>query len=247
MTETPVPGPVPRFELARWRDEFGVVAGITGRGGGEPPFDLGLAGTHTPVERVMGHWRNFQQSFPGFDGVVVARQVHGTEIRWQGPSQGLLIQDDADGHGTGSPRLLLGVTVADCIPVYLVDPGERLVALVHAGWRGVAGGILPLAVELLRAKGSHVENVLVHCGVGICGGCYEVGPEVFAACGLDPPPAGRGELDLRALLTHQALMAGVVHISTSPFCSSHDQDRFFSHRGSGGKDGRGVAFLGLLG
>ncbi len=157
-----------------------------------------------------------------------------------------MIQAGADGHGTESPGLLLAVTVADCVPVYLVDPIRRQVVLLHAGWRGLAAGILRVGLDLLRLKGSPVEDLLLHCGVGICGRCYEVGSEVFAQCGLTPPEEGWGLLDLRAMLTDEARAAGVVHISTSQFCSKHDSAHFMSHRRSGGNDGRMVAYLGLL-
>jgi len=245
MTETPVAGAVPRFELAAWR-RSGIVAGITGRGEAAEPFDLGLAGITTPVGRVMDHWRLLRESLPEFSGLAVARQVHGTEILWHQCAAGLQIHEGADGHATDRAGLLLGVTAADCIPIYVADPMRRVVALLHAGWRGVAGGILRRGVELLVRWGSNVDNLLVHCGVGICGACYEVGSEVFAACGLGAPAGGKGTLDLRALLAEQAVHLGVKHISTSQLCSRHDAPGFFSHRGSGGRDGRMVAYLGLL-
>lgn len=244
MTEEPIEGPVPRFELAGW-GELGITAGITGRGHRTPPFDLGLGGSQTPVGRVLDHWREFHQSLAGFSGMVVSRQIHGTEIHWHDRIAGLLIQDGADGHGTETAGVLLAVTVADCIPVYLVDPRSRRAVLVHAGWRGVAAGILGKAVRLLEAKGSPARHLIVHCGVGICGSCYEVGCEVFEGCGVPAPANGRGNLDLRARLVEQARSIGVVNVSTSQFCSRHDGALFFSHRGSGGGDGRMVAYLGL--
>lgn len=245
MTETPVPGPVPRFEIAAWR-EFGVVAGITGRGSGSPPFDLGLAGTATPVGVVMDNWRRLLQSVPEFHAVILARQIHGTSIRWHAGGAGLVIQYDLDGHATDRPGCLVAVTLADCIPVYIVDPVRRQVCLLHAGWRGTAAGILPAGLAEMRAHGSSVENMLIHCGIGICGKCYEVGSEVFVSCGLTPPNGARGYLDLRDVLIRQARQAGVSKISTSPLCSAHGSDHFFSHRASGGADGRMVAYLGLV-
>lgn len=245
MAETPVAGAVPRFELADWRDHHGVVAGITGRGSAIP-FDLGLAGVSAPVGQVMDRWRELRNSLPEFSALFVSRQVHGTEIVWHQAGNGLVILEGADGHGTGTPGLLLGVTVADCIPVYLVDPLRRAVLLLHAGWRGVAEGILPRGVELLLRQGSRVEDLLVHCGIGICGLCYEVRSEVFHACGLSAPEGGKGRLDLREVLSGQAVNMGVEKVSTSQFCSKHDGGLFFSHRGSGGADGRMVAYLGLL-
>ncbi len=186
MTEAPVPGPVPRFEIAEWR-QFGVVAGVTGRGESGHPFDLGLAGASTPVGRVMNNWRALLGALAPFRGATISRQVHGILVRWQSTADGLVIQEGADGHATEEAGGLLAVTVADCVPVYLVDPEERRAALLHAGWRGTAAGILRPGIEGLRQKGSSVERLLMHCGVGICGECYEVGSEVFAACGLTLP------------------------------------------------------------
>ena len=189
MIETPVEGPIPRFELAGWREELGVIAGITGRGEGGRPIDLGLGGS-SPAGEVLDRWGALRRTVPGVRGIVVSRQVHGTQVLWHEDAHGLVIHEGFDGHATCSPGLLLAVTVADCIPVYLVDPVNRAVALLHAGWRGVAGGILAAGLEELGRRGSRVENVLVHCGVGICGSCYEVGREVFAGCGLPVPIGG---------------------------------------------------------
>ena len=246
MAETRVPGPVPRFELAEWKDRFGVLAGITGRGEDPAPFDLGLAGRTAPVGEVMGRWRAFRGSLPEFPGIVLARQVHGTAVLWHAAASGLVILTEADGHATATPGLLLAVSVADCIPIYLVDPARRTIALLHAGWRGTAAGILARGLALLGEQGSSPKNVVMHCGVGICGPCYEVGSEVLEGCGLPVPAGGRGPLDLRAALAVQARELGVGEVSASPLCTRHDGSAFFSHRGSGGADGRMVAYLGLL-
>jgi YfiH family protein len=244
MIETPIPTAVPRYEIEEWRD-LGVVAGITGRGTGSASFDLGFAGT-TPVGMVMDHWRRFQESLPDFRSVTVSRQVHGTAIRWHPGGEGLVVQYGLDGHATEAPGALIAITVADCVPVYLLDPKERRVCLLHAGWKGTAAGILPAGIQEMAAHGSSVDNLLMHCGIAICGCCYEVGHEVFAACGVTLPTGPKGYLDLREVLMGQARRAGVTNISTSPFCSAHDSDRFFSHRASRGADGRMVAYLGLV-
>lgn len=245
MTESPVPGTIPRYELTEWRERYGVVAGITARGTGPAPFDLGLAGVAAPVGAVLDRWLALKRAVPGFTGVVVSRQVHGAKVQWHDAALGLVVLEGVDGHATDVSGILLAITAADCVPVYLVDPVRRAVALVHAGWRGTAGRILARGLETLVARGSLVDNVLVHCGVGICGRCYEVTSEVFSACGVAAPPTGKGPLDLRSLLVEQARHCGVDSISTSQFCSSHDSAAFFSHRASGGADGRMVAYLGF--
>ena len=246
MTERPVPGPVPRFELPEWKEQYHAVAGITGRGEPSAPFDLGLSGATAPVGQVMARWRALRESLPGFHGTVVARQIHGTRVLWHPAATGLLIHDDADGPATANSGILLAVTATDCIPVYLVDPDRRFIALLHAGWRGTAAGVVAAGVALLRAQGSSPRDVVMHCGIGICGTCYEVDSEVFSGCGLPVPSGGKGRLDLRAVLAEQARQLGVGRVTTSAFCSAHDRGAFFSHRASGGADGRMVAYLGLL-
>jgi YfiH family protein len=246
-TEVPVAGAVPRFEVAGWRERYGVVAGITGRGGEEGRgFDLGLW-TEAPVGEVMTRWRAFRRAEPGMHATILGNQVHQTTVAWHRDGIGWVQIEGVDGHATATPGLLLTVTVADCIPVYLVDPKRRTIGLLHSGWRGTAGGILRQGVETLAgATKSSPGDIVMHCGVGICGRCYEVGSEVMAGCGLLAAGPGPWHADLRAVLTEQARALGLREISTSQFCSAHDRRLFYSHRASGGTDGRMVAYLGLL-
>ena len=237
--------PVPRYELTEWRERYGVSAGITIRGNGAVPFDLGLAGVTTPIGEILPRWRAFRAAVPGFTGVVISQQVHGTKVLWHEAARGMIIEDGADGHATAAPGVLLAVSVADCIPVYLVDPVGRRVALLHAGWRGTAAGVLGQGLELLAARGSLVENVVIHCGIGICGECYEVGSEVLTACGVPAPEGIRQRLDLRSILKRQAREMSVAKVSTSDHCSAHGGSEFFSHRASGGAAGRMIAYLGF--
>jgi copper oxidase (laccase) domain-containing protein len=141
--------------------------------------------------------------------------------------------------------MLLTVTIADCVPVYLLVPG-RGVALLHAGWRGTAGGILGRGLErLLAATGSSSTKVVMHCGIGICGDCYEVGSEVMIGCGVPAPGQGPWYLDLRDCLLGQASKLDLGHVTTSAWCSAHDRTNFYSHRASAGTDGRMVAYMGM--
>ena len=245
LAEEPVAGELPLHELRRWREDLGVVAGISGRGSEPGPgFDLGLW-SEAPVGEVMRRWRRFRSAFPGFSTVVLGNQVHGTEVRTAGAAGGWLQVEGVDGWVTTAPGVLLTVTLADCIPVYLAVP-RRGVALLHAGWRGTAGGILARGVQALTAaaKADPAEMVM-HCGVGICGDCYEVGSEVLEGCGLPARGAGPWHLDLRQVLAEQAAGLGVRRVSRSSRCSAHDRLTFYSHRASRGADGRMVAYLGL--
>jgi len=235
---------VPRAELAEWRDRFGLEAGLTVRGG-NGGFSLGLL-TEDPVGQVMGRWRAFLHAVrPHFPAFQMSRQVHSASVAWHeqvGP--GWHMAEEIDGHATRQGGLLLGVTVADCIPIYLTTRDGAAFALLHAGWRGVAAGILERGVGLLASRaGVGAADVAVHLGVGICGACYEVGPEVARAVeGRDERGASR--LDLRDALAGRALRLGVRELTRSPHCTACSRDRFFSHRGSAGRDGRMVAYLG---
>jgi polyphenol oxidase len=244
-TEAPVPGPVPRFELSSWREGSGLVAGITGRGS-EPGsgFDLGLW-SDAPVGGTMRRWQAFRQTSPDFHHVMLGLQVHGVEVMTAGSGPGWTLVEGIDGWVTTTPGVLLTVTVADCIPVYLSAP-RRGVALLHAGWRGTAGRILARGVERLCAvAGADPADLIMHCGVGICGKCYEVGSEVMQGCGIPIEGPGPWHLDLREQLAAQALRLGITRVTGSTWCSAHDRDRFYSHRASAGRDGRMVAFLGI--
>ena len=245
LVEVPVAdAPVPRAELDEWRERFGLVAGITERGSGAP-FGLGLSASQDPSEQVMARFRAFRDALrPGFDALQMARQVHGSEVIWhERVAPGWHVRDDADGHGTAQAGLLLAVTVADCVPVYLASRDGRAAALVHAGWRGAAAGILEQGIELLRRQADVMAgDVIVHCGVAICGTCYQVGPEVIEAV-EGRKVGGRKLLDLRRALARRAEAAGARDISISPLCTSCDGDRFFSHRRSG-DGGRQIAYLG---
>jgi purine-nucleoside/S-methyl-5'-thioadenosine phosphorylase / adenosine deaminase len=244
VRETPRAGPVPHYDLEPWLAR-GVVAGITGRGT-EPGrgFDLGLW-SNAPVGEVMTRWRAFRRELPGFDSWVLGGQVHGTAVEAVGGGRGWTHIDGVDGWVTTASGVLLTVTIADCIPVYLLVPG-RGVALLHAGWRGTAGGILGAGLDhLLAGTGSTPSSVVMHAGVGICGSCYEVGSEVMAGCGLPAEGPGPWHLDLRTHLVGQARRLGIGTVSVSAWCSGHDRPSFYSHRASGGSDGRMVAYLGM--
>jgi YfiH family protein len=245
VRETPAPGSLPLYELSDWRTRYGVVVGITGRGA-EPGggFDLGLWSA-APVAEVMSRWRAFRRADSRFSAVVLGNQVHGTVVSTVEAGDGWIQVDGVDGWVTTRPGILLTVTVADCIPVYLLVP-RRGVALLHAGWRGTAGGILSAGVARLKqATGAAEGEILMHCGVGICGECYEVGSEVLAGCGVPLEGPGPYHLDLRRQLVGEAGALGLRSVTTSAWCSAHDRATFFSHRASRGMDGRMVAYLGV--
>jgi polyphenol oxidase len=245
ITEVPVASTIPHYEIPNWRDRFGVVAGITSRGAGQGRgFDLGLW-SDAPVGEVMSRWRAFRAAMRAFQAVALGNQVHGAEVMLLDEGRGWIQMEGIDGWVTTSPGVLLTVTVADCVPVYLAVPG-RGVALLHAGWRGTAAGIVSRGLKrLCGALGALPTDVIMHCGVGICGRCYEVGSEVMQGCGLPADGAGPWHLDLRSRLVEQGSEQGIEQISVSTWCSAHDHSLFYSHRASNGTDGRMAAYVGM--
>lgn len=168
---------------------------------------------------------------------------------------------EADGQATNLRGLGVLVLTADCLPVALGTDGA--VAMVHAGWRGLAGGVLEEGVRALRELGGERELVaVIGPGAGPC--CYEVGEEVHAAVGgahrIEASPArtpsgrtgcalsdrvspGR-RIDLKAIARDRLLAAGVTEVRDVDACTICDE-RFFSYRREGARAGRqgGVAWL----
>ncbi len=228
---------------ARWAERTGVVAGTTGRDDGS----FGLSGPDS-VGDVVARWREFRGRRAAlFPAVQRSHQVHGTKVLWhEHVAPGWHEGEDADGHATAQRGLLMTVTVADCVPVFIADRRGRAAALVHAGWRGVAGGILAAGARLLELRaGVAAADLAVHCGVAICGKCYEVGEEVARAVLGAAAPAGKSRLDLRAALAGQAAGLGISDVSISPDCTSCDFGRYYSHRASHGDVARQIAWLGI--
>ena len=245
IQEVAVAGAIPRFELRDWQEQYGVVAGITGRGSDPGPgFDLGLW-SREPVGEVMTRWLTFRRQLPEFHAFALGNQKHGVDVMNLDSGRGWIQVEGIDGWTTTTRGILLTITVADCIPVYLIAPG-RGIALLHAGWRGTAGGILRRGVELLHSvTEAPPAEFVMHCGIGICGPCYEVGSEVVEGCGGRPSGPGPWHVDLRERLHCQARELGLSRVSTSGWCSAHDRDFFYSHRASRGADGRMVAYIGM--
>jgi len=233
------------LELASWRERFGLVAGITTRGA-DQQFDLGLWSGTAPVATALARWTELRAAHaPQFTALAVSRQVHGARIRWhERAGEGWLVLDGYDGHLTAAPGLLLGVSVADCVPVYLTAGSGAVVGVAHAGWRGIAAGVLEAALDEFSTRAAvSMSEVVMHCGVSICGDCYQVGPEVILNVTGERVDGPR-TLDLRRELARRGAARGVAAVTVSPYCTRHDGELFHSHRAAGARAGRMVAYVG---
>jgi len=197
----------------------------------EGPYESLNLGILTDDDRDrVEHNRALLAERAGLDGrrIAMGWQVHGTDVRrWDEPPDGSPLQQ-VDAHVTSRDDLALLVIVADCLPIAL--SGDEGVAMVHAGWRGLAGGIVAGAVTELGS----VAAAAVGPGIGRC--CYEVGDEVRAH--FDARFADGRMLDLRAVTEERLRAAGVERVDHVDLCTSCRADLFFSHRRDDGLTGR---------
>ncbi len=175
--------------------------------------------------------------------IATGRQVHGTGLASHDapPGPGFAAAAGAipevDGHVTAEPGLVALVFAADCLPVALAGPSG--VAMLHCGWRGLAGGIVARGVEAVGAT-----HAAIGPGVGPC--CYEVGDDVLGAfSGLDEGVTSGHALDLAALARRMLRVAGVEEIESATLCTSCEDDLFFSHRRDAGRTGRQAGLVWL--
>ncbi len=229
----------------------GLACGITVAAAG----DFGVA--RASAEGLRARHGGLARAL-GFGRAAVPRQVHGVRVATiasgatapgeePAGAERLVVSHDVDGQVTDAAGCLLLTTAADCVPVYLMTRDARALGLLHAGWRGVAGGILARGVEALaRLSADPPSSLWLHLGPAICGACYEVDRPVLEAIGLE---GDRAHVDLRGLLVSQAARLGISgeRITVSAHCTRCGAEGLHSHRGSGGRAGRSAAFLGLRG
>jgi YfiH family protein len=228
----------------------GAQVAFTTRNGGvsEGPYrsaNLGILTDDEPAHVVRN--RELAAAQLDLDPATIAMgwQVHGTDVLdWGAPpsaghdgyaAPGAELPK-VDGHTTAIAGLPLLVLVADCLPVALASADR--VAMVHCGWRGLAGGIVEAAL------GRFTGPVCAAVGPGIGQCCYEVGPEVLAAFSDHPEAADGRMLSLRALADAQLRVGGVETVEHVDLCTSCNEELFFSHRRDGGVTGRqaGIAW-----
>jgi YfiH family protein len=179
----------------------------------------------------------------GLGGIAVGTQVHGRAVTVAAAAHGYNVSPaPADGQLTRVRGVGVGVHVADCLPIALA--GEGGVAMLHAGWRGLAAGVVGEGVAALRALGvdGRLEAAI---GPGAGGCCYETGPEVHAVFATYGAGNGR-RLDLGAIATAQLHAAGVETVEDIGLCTlCAPSGLLFSHRRDGPGTGRQGGFAWL--
>ena len=240
---------LPFFRQPDWSSRYpGLIQGVSRRerelGFKAPPgVDEGAAPAAPAAPGAQPAWERLRRA-TGFRRLVRCRQVHGSKVIGcsDEAEPGVDFLGEADALVTDRPDTLLTVTVADCVPVFLLDPDTRVLGLAHAGWRGIAAGVIGTAIGRMESLGAKAARLVVHLGPAVCGDCYEVGPEVPAALGIEGDPRF---VDLRHSAAERLLEAGVDAdaLTISENCTLCDTTSFFSHRG-GDRTERMCAFLG---
>lgn len=226
----------------------GATVTFTTRRGGvsEGPYEslnLGILTDDLPERVTENRHRAAAQAGVEPDRMAMGWQVHGTELReWTEPppdrayaEPGGKDLERVDGHLTREPGLGLLVLVADCFPVALSDGDQA--AMLHCGWRPLAGGI----VERALARFDSPPSAAVGPGIGGC--CYEVGDDVRKAF-ADIEGAAQGRmLDLRAVIAAKLAAAGVTDVRHVDECTSCSPELYFSHRRDRGVTGRQAGII----
>lgn len=196
--------------------------------------------------------------------VVMTNQIHSTIIRTATPADVKAdLYDpegyDCDGLITDVPGLALTIFSADCIPVLLYDPVKKVIAAVHAGWRGTAGDIAGKAARQMQTEyGCRPGDILTAIGPGISRCCFETHDDVPQAMtdalgDLVKPyiislENGKFKVDLKGINAALLARAGVAsdHIEIAADCTACLSEKYWSHRVTQGKRGSQAAILQLL-
>ena len=240
------PGFDPDWLVPDWSAP-GIGAVMTTRAGGvsAAPFDsLNLRdGLGDDPQAVSENQRRLQAAIGGTP--VWLKQVHGARVV---PLTSASARPDAplisaDGCWTTEPGVVCAVQIADCLPVLFAAPGGRGVAAAHAGWRGLAGGVLEASIGAL-CSAARCEPGELQAWLGACIGPrrFEVGADVLEAFGAGargespafvPLKAGKWYADLPLLARDRLRVAGVRTISGGQWCTVEEPSRFFSFRRDG--------------
>ncbi len=226
-----------------------------------PPYNslnLGLS-TLDSSHNVEGNRSILARAFGArVETLVTVTQVHGNDLLLldqPNPDFSHFLKLECDGIVTNQPGIMVGICVADCAPVLLLDPVRRIAAALHAGWKGTVTGIAQKGVEaMVNLFDSRPRDILAAIGPTIGSCCYEVDEPVadaFRRSGQDfesfAEPAGNGKwrLDLAGANRQQLIRAGIAgeNIEVSTLCVSCEKDLFFSYRRDKGETGRQMGFI----
>lgn len=251
-------------------EQDGFTNGFSTRGGGVslmPQDSLNLAGfNEDDAENIYENRRRFLKLFAGDWTLTGCWQIHSADVRIVHSEReakqkpGLLGDDQyCDALVSNTPKILLAVKTADCVPILIGDSTTSAFAAVHAGWRGTSTSIVLRAIEQLQQEfGARAAGLRVAIGpaANVC--CYEVGSEVInlfkerfpqSAHLLMQTREGHARIDLHQANRDQLINAGVFpeRIHSAPLCTMDRNDLFFSYRREKNLNGRVGRLMSVIG
>lgn len=183
--------------------------------------------------------------------VLRVHQIHGNKVAAVVTGEAFDISQQGDALVSSDPRRTISVRVADCVPILIAGGDGGTVAAVHAGWRGIVGGVIPATLREMSRK--HSGEFVAAIGPCIGGDAFEVGVEVLAefeklfgsAAPIRRLPDRKGRVDLRAAAKMQLIGGGVreERIDSTDRCTFEHREEFFSHRREYGVTGRMAALI----
>jgi len=226
-----------------------------------PPYNSLNLGTNTLDQQfnIEGNRSLLARAFGvRQEALVTLRQVHGNDILViDEPNEDYdhFLSIEGDAVITNQPGVMIGVCVADCVPILLCDPEKRVIAAVHAGWHGTASRLVSKAVEGMKSEFGCIPATLqaaVGPSIGKC--CYEVDTPVmqaFLKAGIawdscaEPGGEGKWQLDMAAANRELLLLSGLKadSIKVSDSCVCCHRELFFSYRRDKGETGRQMGFI----
>ena len=227
----------------------------------DQPYDFSLA-LHTGEEeqKIIQNRTAIVNYFDRNESLhfVVANQTHSdhikiiTEQKTQGWRTLKDAVEDCDALITQEKNVILSILTADCVPILLYDPKNRVVAAVHAGWKGTQARIVSKTVQKMKDTfGSEAEHIIAGIAPSIGRCCYEVGEEV-AKHFFDTPEGftqigQKYMLDLPYINKYQLLESGLLeeNIEMSGVCTACEVDAYFSYRKEQGCSGRFMSMIGM--
>jgi len=240
---------------------LGVRHAFSTRLGGvsKPPFDsLNMGNPNgVPVQDDYANiWENYRRLLVEIDcpsdPPIRVHQIHGNAVAEVRKNDAFDTHCKADAIVTEDASRPISVRVADCLPVLISSRDGKMVAAVHAGWRGIVAGVIPAAIARMRALRPDLDDdeFVAALGPGIGLQAFEVGPEVIAQFRWMPNPlvadkSGKGHIDLREAARFQLLKMGLNAdaIDSTDLCTVANRDEFFSHRRDNGITGRMTAII----
>ena len=160
--------------------------------------------------------------------IVFANQVHGTSVKKVSKQDCGKTIDLCDGLITNDKDVILCIFTADCMPVFLASRDYSVVAMVHAGWRGLAGGIIESAtIRFLEDFGISPQDIFAYIGPHISKCCYQVGNELKKAFNR---PAEEEFFSLSQEAQSQMKKIGIKRIFVNTHCTCHEYEMFYSYR-----------------